>query len=117
MYEDGLLTKTSFDEPIEFKIYEMWHHEGRRARMGAFMMGPDYVQWHGFYELLKDRIEIEHMADELRNTEQNNIANGTDDYYQILPLSAGVLAIILAAVFGWIFIQRRKSKKVKAKLL
>lgn len=110
LYEDGLLTKTSFDEPIEFKIYEMWHHEGRRARMGAFMMGPDYVQWHGFYELLKDRIEIEHMANELRNTGQNNIANGTNDYYQILPLSAGVLAIILAAVFGWIFIQRRKRK-------
>lgn len=110
LYEDGLLTKTSFDEPIEFKIYEMWHHQGRRARMGAFMMGPDYVQWHGFYELLKERIEIDHMANELRNTEQNDIANGTDDFYQILPLSAGVLAIILAAVFGWIFIQRRKRK-------
>jgi hypothetical protein len=110
LYEDGLLTKTSFDEPIEFKIYEMWHHEGRRARMGAFMMGPDYVQWHGFYELLNDRIEIEHMANDLRNSGQNNIVNGTDDYYQILPLSAGVLAIILAAVFGWIVIQRRKRK-------
>ncbi|WP_455368533.1 multiheme c-type cytochrome [[Eubacterium] cellulosolvens] len=110
LYEDGLLTETSFDEPIEFKIYEMWHHEGRRARMGAFMMGPDYVQWHGFYELLKDRIEIEHMANDLRNTEQNNIEKRTDDHYQILPLSALVLAIILAAVFGWIFIQRRKSK-------
>jgi hypothetical protein len=110
LYEDEVLTKTSFDEPIEFKIYEMWHHEGRRARMGAFMMGPDYVQWHGFYELLKDRIEIEHMANELRTTGENTIANGTDNYYQILPLSAGVLAIILAAVFGWILIQRRKRK-------
>jgi hypothetical protein len=109
LYEDGLLTRTSFDEPIEFKIYEMWHHEGRRARMGAFMMGPDYVQWHGLYDLLKDRIEIEHMTNELRNTGQNNTANETDDY-QILPLSAGVLVVILAVVFGWIFIQRRKRK-------
>ena len=60
--------------------------------------------------LLKDRIEIEHMANELRNTDQDNIENGTNDYYKILPLSAAVLAIILAAVLGWIFIQRRKSK-------
>jgi hypothetical protein len=28
-------------------------HQGRRARMGASMNGPDYVQWHGFYEVAK----------------------------------------------------------------
>jgi formate-dependent nitrite reductase cytochrome c552 subunit len=67
LYDEGLLTSAGFDEEIEFKVYEMWHHEGRRARIGAFMMGPDYVQWHGFYELLKDRVEIEHMAQELRS--------------------------------------------------
>ncbi len=66
LYDEGLLSNNSFDEPIEFKIYEMWHHEGRRARMGAFMMAPDYVQWHGFYELLQDRVEIEHMAEDIR---------------------------------------------------
>jgi hypothetical protein len=66
LYQDGLLTTESFDEPIEFKIYEMWHHEGRRARMGAFMMAPDYVQWHGFYDMFQDKIEIEHMAEEIR---------------------------------------------------
>jgi formate-dependent nitrite reductase cytochrome c552 subunit len=66
LYQEGLLTNVSFDEPIEFKIYEMWHHEGRRARMGAVMQAPDYVQWHGFYDLLQDRVEIEHMAHEIR---------------------------------------------------
>jgi hypothetical protein len=66
LYNEGLLTTTAFDEPIEFKIYEMWHHEGRRARMGAFMMAPDYVQWHGFYDLFQDKVEIEHMAAEIR---------------------------------------------------
>jgi hypothetical protein len=68
LYEDGLLTEDAFDEPIEFKVYEMWHHEGRRARMGAFMMAPDYVQWHGFYDMFQDRVEIEHMAEEIRAT-------------------------------------------------
>jgi Cytochrome c552. len=66
--EDGLLTEQNFDEPIEFKIYEFWHHEGRRARMGAFMMGPDFVQWHGFYELLKDEVELEEMAEQVRTS-------------------------------------------------
>ncbi len=88
LYEDGLLTPVSFDEPIEFEIYEMWHHEGRRARMGAFMMGPDYVQWHGFYDVLIDKVEIEHMAEEIRakaleeNEEQESfflVTNGFDD--------------------------------------
>ena len=66
LYADGLLTSEKFDEPIEFEIYEMWHHEGRRARMGAFMMAPDYVQWHGFYDVLIDKVEIEHMAEDIR---------------------------------------------------
>ncbi|MBZ5559941.1 MAG: hypothetical protein LAO77_21995 [Acidobacteriia bacterium] len=47
------LTPTPFDEKIEWTYYELWHHEGRRARMGTAMMGPDYTQWHGFYEVAK----------------------------------------------------------------
>jgi hydroxylamine dehydrogenase len=54
LYADGKLSKTPFDEQIEWTFYELWHHEGRRARMGTAMMGPDYTQWHGFYEVAKD---------------------------------------------------------------
>jgi hypothetical protein len=81
LYEEELLTTDAFDEPIEFKIYEMWHHEGRRARMGAFMQGPDYVQWHGFYDMFQDRVEIEHMAEEIRAeaAEQQGHENGDDE--------------------------------------
>jgi hydroxylamine dehydrogenase len=53
LYADGKLSKTPFDEKIEWTFYELWHHEGRRARMGTAMMGPDYTQWHGFYEVAK----------------------------------------------------------------
>ena len=54
LYEKGLLDKTRFfDEPLEVEYYELWHHEGRRARMGAAMMAPDYSWWHGFYECKK----------------------------------------------------------------
>jgi len=31
--------------------FEIWHHEGRRARMGAAMNAPDYTHWHGMYEV------------------------------------------------------------------
>ena len=45
------LTDTPFDEEIKWTFYRLWHHEGRRARMGASMQGPDFVQWHGFFEV------------------------------------------------------------------
>ncbi len=54
LYEKGLLDKSKFfDEHLEVEYYELWHHEGRRARMGAMMMAPDYSWWHGFYECKK----------------------------------------------------------------
>lgn len=53
LYDAKKLTSTPFDAKIKWTYFEMWHHQGRRARMGAAMMGPDYVQWHGFYEVAK----------------------------------------------------------------
>lgn len=54
LYEKGLLDDTKkFDEKLEVEFYELWRHEGRRARMGAAMMAPDYAWWRGFYELKK----------------------------------------------------------------
>ena len=41
----------AFSNKIEWTYWEIWHHEGRRARHGAAMMGPDYTWWHGFYEV------------------------------------------------------------------
>lgn len=52
--EKGLLDPSRmFDERMEVEFYELWHYEGRRARMGTAMMAPDYTWWHGFYELKK----------------------------------------------------------------
>lgn len=53
LHADSKLSATPFDEKLEWTYYELWHHEGRRARMGTAMMGPDYTQWHGFYEVAK----------------------------------------------------------------
>ena len=56
--KENLLTPPEFDEEIEWTWYLLWHHEGRRARMGASMMGPDFTQWHGMFEVA-DRFYLE----------------------------------------------------------
>jgi hypothetical protein len=71
--KDGLLTPEPFDEPIEFAYFDLWHYYGRTAKHGAFMGGADFVQWHGFYELVNKLAEIKHQAAELRGEE------GTED--------------------------------------
>ena len=66
LYEKKLLSKDkNLDEKLEYEFYELWHHEGRRARFGAAMMAPDYAWWHGFYELKKRCMEIETEAAKL----------------------------------------------------
>lgn len=45
--------KAKFTNSVEWIYWELWHHEGRRARHGASMMGPDYAWWHGMYEVGK----------------------------------------------------------------
>jgi predicted heme/steroid binding protein len=69
LYEAGLLSReTYFDEPLEWEFYELWHHEGRRARMGTAMMAPDYAWWHGFYELKHRFATLFAEADRLEKT-------------------------------------------------
>ncbi len=63
-----LLKPVPFGNKIDFIWYEIWHHEGRRARHGASMMGPDYTHWHGTYEVAKHFYtelipELEDLAD------------------------------------------------------
>jgi hypothetical protein len=64
--KEGLLTPAPFDEPIEFTEFDVWHYYGRTAKHGAFMGGADFVQWHGNYELLKLKTELDRTAAELR---------------------------------------------------
>ena len=51
---DGVLKPNApFEHNVQWVFWELWHHEGRRARHGASMMGPDYTHWHGMYEVSK----------------------------------------------------------------
>jgi hydroxylamine dehydrogenase len=62
--EAGLLTPEAFDEPIDFVYFDLWHHWGRTTKFGSWMQGPDYTQWHGAYEVLRELAELEEMAGE-----------------------------------------------------
>ncbi|GAX61537.1 hydroxylamine oxidoreductase [Candidatus Scalindua japonica] len=54
LIEDEVLnTNAPFEHEVQWVFWELWHHEGRRARHGASMMGPDYAHWHGLYEVAK----------------------------------------------------------------
>jgi hypothetical protein len=48
-----LMKPVQFTNELDWIWYEIWHHEGRRARHGVSMMGPDYTHWHGTYEVAK----------------------------------------------------------------
>ncbi len=51
---DGVIDPMApFEKEVQWVFWELWHHEGRRARHGASMMGPDYTHWHGMYEVGK----------------------------------------------------------------
>jgi len=66
LFAKNLLPKDAyFRSPLWTEFYELWHHEGRRARMGSAMMAPDYAWWHGFYECKKRYVVFMKEADEL----------------------------------------------------
>lgn len=68
--EEKLLTPEPFDERIEFVAFDLWHYGGRTAKHGAYMGGADFVQWHGFYELVSKLSELKQMAEEIRTKAQ-----------------------------------------------
>ena len=64
--DTGLLGTKPFGTPLDFLYFELWHHEGRRARFGAVMGGADYVNWNGIYEQQKALVEMQSQADALK---------------------------------------------------
>ncbi len=69
--EKGILTPEPFDEPIDFVHFDLWHYYGRTAKFGAWMQGPDYVQWHGAFEILRHLAELRAYANEKLASETN----------------------------------------------
>ncbi len=66
-----------WDEDPEHDMYYGWHHEGRRFRHGAEMMGADFTQWHGVWEVQEDLMEVIKWAAEHGDSEAKTIAHST----------------------------------------
>jgi len=73
--DQGLITPAPFDEPIDFGQFELWHHWGRTAKFGAWMQGPDYTQWHGAYEILRELTDLKTIANEKLNGSNPGASN------------------------------------------
>lgn len=72
-YSDPVLT--GWDEVPEVMMYNAWHHEGRRFRHGAIMMGADYTQWHGVWDMQKALVEMLTWAAEKGDPEAKRWVN------------------------------------------
>jgi len=83
----------AFSNSIEWEYWELWHHEGRRARMGAAMMGPDYAWWHGIYDVAHNFYfklipEARHYNNAKVNAYIDNLLS-TDPMHQWLSKNTG----------------------------
>ncbi len=67
-----------WDEVPEQLMYHAWHHQGRRFRHGAEMMGADYTQWHGIWELQHMIVEMITWAAEHGDAEAEEWLKSTD---------------------------------------
>jgi len=57
--DKGLLKDNPWKDEFLITYYYLWHHEGRRARQGALMGGPDWAHWHGFFDIMQDIYKLE----------------------------------------------------------
>jgi len=78
-----LLRPVQFSNEIDWTWFEIWHHEGRRARHGASMMGPDITHWHGTYEVAKHFYtkfipELERLVREGRSSGEDERVKAAD---------------------------------------
>jgi len=78
-----LMKQVAFGNKIDWTWFELWHHEGRRARHGASMMGPDITHWHGTYEVAKHFYsklipELEDLIEKGRASEDPAKINAAD---------------------------------------
>jgi hypothetical protein len=56
-YAEGLISRDNpLDETPEIMHYLIWHHDGRRWRMGASMMGPDWTHWNGAIDAIMNKL-------------------------------------------------------------
>ncbi|MDA0837169.1 MAG: multiheme c-type cytochrome [Planctomycetota bacterium] len=109
LHKSKLISKTPFDEEIEWTWFYLWHHEGRRARHGASMMAPDYTHWHGMYEVA-ERFYV-HLIPQAREIASQARREGKSE--QSLAVETVIQEILQRPEHEW-FISERKIRETKS---
>jgi hypothetical protein len=96
-YSNTVLNASWYTKASEL-LYNSWHHEGRRFRMGAAMQAPDYVQWHGIWELQHNLQEMIAWGAE-RGVEEAKKINESDSptkffTYKIYDVPGGLYSFV-----------------------
>ncbi|MHC4177554.1 MAG: multiheme c-type cytochrome [Planctomycetota bacterium] len=97
-----LMRSAQFSNRLDWVWFEIWHHEGRRARHGVSMMGPDYTHWHGTYDVAKHFYtemipELEHLVLEGRRSDNPNKNAAAE------ALEAKIAEVLNSANHRWYF--------------
>jgi hydroxylamine dehydrogenase len=105
-----LLKPAKFSNKVEWTWFELWHHEGRRARMAASMQAPDYTHWHGTYDLAKHFYtkmvpELEDLVNENLDSRDPKKAKAAKD------LQAKLVEVFNSDNHKWYIGKRDKPKK------
>lgn len=72
-----LLRPAKFSNRLDWIWFKIWHHEGRRMRMGAAMQAPDFTHWLGAFEV-SEHFYID-MVGELEALIDKGMASGDAD--------------------------------------
>ena len=99
-----------FDDRIEWDYFYLWHHEGRRARMGASMNAPDYAHWHGMYEVAEDFYQ-KLVPETRRAIEEARKAGKVQQADAVAAVLDGILA---RPEHAWFLEQRARSAPATA---
>jgi len=80
-YDEGLISADNpLDETPEIMHYLIWHHDGRRWRMGASMMGPDWTHWNGAVDAIMNK-----LGAMLNDIEMRRKLKEIDEKLKLLP--------------------------------
>jgi hypothetical protein len=110
----GLISNdTNFDDEIEWTYFYLWHHEGRRARMGASMFAPDYTQWHGFYEIA-ERFYLEFIP-QAKEIVEKAIAEGGDKAAKAREIEGMIEEVLASEDHKWFIGQMDPEEKARRK--
>jgi hypothetical protein len=111
-----LLKPVAFGNKLDWIWFELWHHEGRRARHGVSMMGPDYTHWHGTYEVAK-HFYVEYLPELEELAEKHLHSSDAQKVAAAKALQAKIKAVLESKDHRW-FINKmdpeEKARRAKA---